>query len=80
MKSKNLIIAISVMLLSILSSASVSAQTEQYNCPMGGGMMYGLYGGYGSGMMFLSWITYTLFILLIIAGIYWLFKNANKRK
>ena len=58
---------------------TVSAQ-EQYSCPMGGGMMYGLYGGYGSGFMILSWITYILIIALIIAAIYWLIKNANRRK
>ena len=73
----NLLILTGILVMSSL--AMISAQ-EQYNCPMGGGMMYGLYGGYGSGMMFLSWITYVLFIVLIIAGIYWLFKNANRKR
>ncbi len=42
---------------------------------------YGGYGysGYGSGMMFLGWITYLLTIALIIAGIYWLVKTANRK-
>ena len=79
-KTKNLILISLTSILIISSLTMISAQTEQYNCPMGGGMMYGLYGGYGSGMMFLSWITYILFIVLIIAGIYWLFKNASRRK
>ena len=57
----------------------VSAQST-YNCPMGGGMMYGMYGGYGSGMMVFSWVTYLLVIVLIIAAIYWLIKSANRRK
>lgn len=75
--NKNIILAtIGTILLSIIY---VSAQ-EQYNCPMGSGMMSGLYGGYGSGFAVLSWITYILVIALIIAGIYWLIKNANKKK
>lgn len=73
--NQNIIIAVFTIVL--LTTAIISAQ-EQYNCPMNGGMMYGLYGGYGTGMMFFSWITYLLVIALIIAGIYWLIKNANK--
>lgn len=69
---------IAVVLISAII-VTVSAQ-EQYNCPMGGGMMYGLYGSYGTGFMLLSWITYILITALIIAGIYWLIKNANKKK
>ncbi len=56
----------------------ISAQ-QTNTCPMTGvgGMMYG---GYGSGFLVLSWITYILVIALIIAGIYWLVKSANKKK
>lgn len=75
--NKNFIIA--TLIIFLLSIAFISAQ-QQYNCPMGGGMMYGIYGGYGTGMMFLSWITWLLTIALIVAGIYWLIKNANRRK
>ncbi len=46
-----------------------------YSCPMFGGS-FG-YSGFGIG---LSWISYFLFIALIIAGIYWLIKSANKEK
>jgi len=74
---KNLIFAIIAI---ALSSVTIISAQEQFNCPAGtGGMMYGLYGGYGSGMMLFSWITYVLFIILIVAAIYWLFKNANKK-
>lgn len=44
-----------------------------------GGMMSGFYGGYGSGAMALYWIISILVIILIIAGIYWLFKSSNKK-
>ena len=56
------------------------AAAQEYDCSMGGGMMYGLYGGYGSGMMLLSGITWFLVIALVIAAIYWLVKSANKKK
>lgn len=75
--NKNLTIAIIGTIF--ISMAYVSAQ-EQYNCPMGGGMMYGIYGGYGGGMMLFSWITYLLIITLVVAAIYWLIKNANRKK
>ncbi len=77
MKNINLTI---LAILAVAGLISMISAQETYNCPMGGGMMYGIYGGYGTGMMFLSWITYILFIVLIVAGIYWLVKNANKRK
>lgn len=63
--------------LIILNIALVSADAENnYGCRM----MYGLYGNYGSGFAILSWITFILFIALIIAAIYWLIKSANKKK
>lgn len=55
------------------------AITEIYNCPMGG-MMGGFYGNYGSSMMVLSWLTYILFIALIVAAIYWLIKSASRKR
>lgn len=75
--NKNLIVAIIGTILT--SIVYVSAQ-EQYNCPMAGGMMYGIYGGYGTGMMLFSWVTYLLMIALVIAAIYWLITNANKKR
>ena len=56
---------------------------------MGGG--YGMMGmmqmmsgssyvGYNSGTILLSWITYLLTIALMIAGIYWLVKTANRKR
>jgi len=66
---------LSIFALSILSlAATVSADFG--DCPMGGMM----YGSYGSGMMFFGWITYLLFIALIVAAIYWLIRSANKKR
>ena len=58
----------------------VSAVPDYSSCQAGYGMMGSLYGSYGSTFMILSWITYVSFIALIIAGIYWLIKSANRRK
>ena len=46
-----------------------------------GNMMgsYGMMGGYGYGAMFLGWLMWILIIGLIIAGIYWLIKTANRK-
>ena len=45
--------------------------------PMMPGMMYGQYGiGFG----ILSWLTALSVLGLIIAGIYWLVKSANRKK
>jgi uncharacterized membrane protein len=73
--NKNLIISIVVTILTAI--VAVSAATNDYGTCPGYGMMNG---GYGSSFMILSWITYILLIALIIAAIYWLIKNANKRK
>ena len=47
-----------------------------------GSMMQAMwgYGGYGGGIIFLSWLTYLLIIALIVCAIYWLIKNANRKK
>lgn len=45
----------------------------------GYGMMGMMGGGYGYGMMFFGWITWVLVAILIIAGIYWLIKTANRK-
>ena len=66
---------LSIFALSILGLTS-TASADVGDCPMGGMM----YGNYGSGMMFFGWITYLLFIALIVAAIYWLIRSANKRK
>jgi hypothetical protein len=42
-------------------------------------MMTG-YGGYNAGAVLLGWITYLLTIALMIAGIYWLVKTANRKR
>lgn len=73
-------IIISTILTIIVAITLISGATNDYGTCPGYGMMNGFYGGYGAGFMFLSWITYILFIALIIAAIYWLIKNANKRK
>ena len=36
-------------------------------------------GGYGGGMMFFAWITYTLVVVLLILGIAALWKYINKK-
>ncbi|VVB77772.1 Uncharacterised protein [uncultured archaeon] len=72
--NKSLIVAIIGTIL--VSIAYVSAAPNDYSC----GMMNGFYGGYGSGFMILSWLTFILVIALIIAAIYWLIKSANKKK
>lgn len=64
-----------VFLASIFVLTLVSAQNYG-SCPMGGMM----YGQYGLGLGVLSWITYLLVIVLIIAAIYWLIKSANRKK
>lgn len=69
------ILTLLVMSISLISAGPIDSKT----CP-GYGMMSGLYGSYGSGFMILGWITYILLIVLIIAAIYWLIKNANKKK
>ncbi len=79
-KSKNMkkinlwMISVILAITLIASISSVSAQ-DYGGC----GMMSGLYGGYGSGFMILSWITFILFIALMIAATYWLIKSANKK-
>lgn len=64
-------------ILAALASVFIVSAQQQYNCP---GMMGGLYGGYGSGMMILSWLTWLLVVALIIAAIYWLVKSANRKR
>lgn len=73
---KTTLIALSLILISNFASA---LDTSTYNCPMGG-MMYGVYGGYGGVGQILSGLTYLLVIALLIAGIYWLVKSANRKK
>ncbi len=73
MKKINFWFGAFIFLISL--SAIVSAQDYQ-----GCSMMQGLYGNYGTGFMFLGWITFILFIALVIAGIYWLIKSANRKK
>ncbi len=76
------ITVLSAIILSIatfLGLMPVISAQQANTCPMTGvgGMMYG---GYGSGFLVLSWITYILVIVLIIAGIYWLVKSADNKK
>ena len=92
MKTYKIIIAIGILLLSALSVVSAAqygmmGDNGQFIAVNNGGiggmtgmmnMMTG-YGGYNAGTVLLSWITYLLTIALIIAGIYWLVKTANKK-
>ena len=73
-------IIISTIITVLIGIVMVSAAQNDYGVCPGYGMMNGFYGSYGSGFMILSWITYILLIVLIIAAIYWLIKNANKKK
>jgi uncharacterized membrane protein len=68
-----------LILIILISIANVIADPEYAQQTCGGinGMMSGYY---GQGYIILGWITYILVILLIIAGIYWLFTNAKRRK
>ena len=36
-------------------------------------------GSYGSGMMFFGWMTWLLMVALMLAGIYWLVRTANRK-
>lgn len=67
---------LSLILLLPLLMTAVSAQA--YDGPMGG-MMYGFYGSYGIVPALLMWIITLLVIALLVAGIYWLVKSANKK-
>ncbi|MBS3078738.1 hypothetical protein J4218_01320 [Candidatus Pacearchaeota archaeon] len=68
-------ILIFIIVISIVSVFAEQAYTPQ-TCGGINGMMSGYY---GSGFVIIGWITYILVILLIIAGIYWLFTNAKGR-
>ncbi len=76
---KNLGLIFAITLVSLTNLFSVSA-VDYSNCPMGGGMMSGIYGSYGTGYAVLSWIFYVAIIGLAGAGIYWLVKSANRGK
>jgi len=78
MKKINFVTALAI-LVSLSLIANISAlENNADSCPMGG-VMYGFNGGYGSGAMILSWTFSILFIVLIIAGVYWLIKSANQK-
>ena len=95
MKTHKISIALSILLLSALSIVSAAqygmmGDNGQFTAVNNGGvggmagmmqMMTG-YGGYGynSGTVLLGWITYLLTIALMIAGIYWLVKTANRKR
>lgn len=67
---------ISILIFVII--ISITAVFAEQNYPTCGGFSM-MSGYYGPGFATLSWITYILVIALIIAGIYWLVKSANKR-
>ncbi|MDP2925086.1 MAG: hypothetical protein Q8N99_01815 [Nanoarchaeota archaeon] len=71
---KLLFITTIVLIMGLIGN--VIAQNNGYTGCFGPGMMYGNYPGFA----ILGWITYILFIGLIIAGIYWLIKSANKKR
>lgn len=76
-KNNNLTILLSVIaaiiLFSGIFSLSMTNRFDQY------GMMGMMGGTYGYGMMFFGWITWVLVIVLIISGIYWLIKTADRK-
>ena len=77
MKTNRLILTI----VSIFSLVSLVFAADTDNLAgYCGGMMSGLYGGYGTSFMLVSWIFYIAIIGLIIAGIYWMIKSANSKK
>ncbi len=73
-------ILILITALTSLANMFFVSAADYSNCPMGGGMMSGIYGSYGTGYAILSWIFYVAVIGLAGAGIYWLVKSANKGK
>ena len=77
MNKKNILITVFLAII-ITLLPNIIANPEDYNgyC---GNMMSGFYGSYGSGFMIVSWIILILIISLIIVGIYWLIKSANKK-
>lgn len=92
MKIYKISILVSVLFLSLTTVSAIQygmmGDNGQFipvnNGGMGGmmGMMNMMtgYGGYGGGTIFLGWITYLLTIALMIAGIYWLVKTANRKR
>lgn len=93
MKTYKISVMAGILLLFALSAVSAQQYgmmgddgqfTAVNNGGMGGmtGMMNMMtgYGNYNAGAVLLSWITYLLTIALMIAGIYWLVKTANKRR
>ncbi len=93
MKIYKMSIVVGILLLSALSVVSAAqygmmgdnGQFTPVNNGGAGGMMGMMnmmagYGGYNSGAIFLGWITYLLTIALMIAGIYWLVKTANRKR
>ncbi len=96
MKTHKISIMFGILVLSALSMVSAQQYgmmgdngqfTAVNNGGTGGGMMGMMqmmsgsgYGGYNSGTILLSWITYLLTIALMVAGIYWLVKTANRKR
>lgn len=94
MKTYKISLLASILILSALSIVSAAQYgmmgdngqfTPMSNGGMGGmtGMMQMMsgsgYGAYNSGTILLSWVTYLATIALMIAGVYWLVKTANKK-
>lgn len=62
------------LIIGILAAVAILIFLGIFGSGFGG---YGMMGGYGGGFMSFGWIFSILVIVLIIAGIYWLIKNAN---
>lgn len=73
MKQKIILVFLSIILASALVSAA-----DYSNCPAGG-MMSGIYGGYGYGMMIFSWLFGLLLMVALVLAIIWLFKQIAKK-
>ena len=73
---RKILILIAVV-LSLTIPNVLAIENNVYNCPMGGAA-YGLNGSYGISSMILGWILSILLVILLLAGIYWFVKSANK--
>jgi hypothetical protein len=69
-------LSILILFSIILATNLVIADPDDF---FGCGMMNGVFGNYGATGIFLTGITYILFIGLMISGIYYFIKSANSK-
>lgn len=77
-KIRNSIIGILMIIAFVnIISSQQNYQNQYYgSCPM---MSYGLYGGYGTTVMIVSWVISILIIVFLGLGIFYVLKNMNKK-